>query len=76
MLVVEDHAEVAELVGRALAKDGHDVVLARSIVDGYLLDRPCVVPAPREFGEDKARLLAWGVKIAGRRCKAVEPGAS
>lgn len=31
MLVVEDHAEVAELVGRALAKDGHDIVLARSI---------------------------------------------
>ena len=58
------------------ARDPLGVVLARSIVDGYLLDRPCVVPAPREFGEDKARLLAWGVKIAGRRCKAVEPGAS
>jgi two-component system OmpR family response regulator len=33
VLVVEDHAEVAELVGRALAKDGHDVVLARSITE-------------------------------------------
>ncbi len=58
------------------ARDPLGVVIAKSIVDGYLLGRACVVPAPREFGEDKARLLAWGVKIAGRRCKAVEPGAS
>lgn len=58
------------------ARDPLGVEIARSIVDGYLLGRACVVPAPRELGDDKARLLAWGVKIAGRRCKAVEPGAT
>jgi hypothetical protein len=58
------------------ARDPLGVELARAVVDGYLLGRTCVVPAPRELGEDKGQLLAWGVKIAGRRCKAVEPGAS
>ncbi len=57
------------------ARDALGVEIARAVVDGYVLGRTCVVPAPRELGEDKARLLAWGIKIAGRRCQAVEPGA-
>ncbi len=56
------------------ARDPLGVELARAVVDGYVLQRTCVVPAPREIGDDKGRLLLWGVKIAGRRCKAVEPG--
>lgn len=55
------------------ARDAIGVAMARAIVDGYLLGRPCVVPAPRELGEDKQRLMVWGFQMAGRRCKAVEP---
>lgn len=55
------------------AKDPLGVEIARAITDGYALDKPCVVPAPRELGDDKLRLMTWGLQMAGRRCKAVEP---
>ncbi len=55
------------------AGDPLGVEIARAIVDGYLLDRPCVIPAPRGLGEDKFKLMTWGLQTAGRRCKAVEP---
>jgi len=55
------------------ARDPLGVDLARAITDGYALDKPCVIPAPRELGEDKLRLMTWGLQMAGRRCKAVEP---
>lgn len=54
--------------------DAQAAPIARAVLDGYLLGRPCVVPAPREFGDDKSKLMAFGIQIAGRRCKAVEPG--
>jgi hypothetical protein len=50
--------------------------MARAVFEGYLLGRPCVVPAPKELGDDKAKLLLFGIQMAGRRCQAVEPGAA
>lgn len=55
------------------ARDPLGVDLARAITEGYALDKPCVIPAPRELGDDKVRLMTWGLQMAGRRCKAVEP---
>lgn len=47
---------------------------ARAVLDGYVLDRPCVIPAPPSFGDDKFRLMSFGISMAGRRCDFVEPG--
>jgi hypothetical protein len=55
------------------AGDPLGVDIARAVVDGYVLDKPCIIPAPRELGEDKLRLMTWGLQMAGRRCKGVEP---
>jgi hypothetical protein len=48
----------------------------RALIDGYLLGRPCVIPAPPECGDDRLRLLSFGIAVAGRRCDFVEPAAS
>lgn len=52
------------------------IATARAVLDGYLLERPCVIPAPPSFGEDKFRLMSFGISMAGRRCDFVEPDAS
>lgn len=46
---------------------------ARAILDGYVFGRTCVIPAPRVVGEDKRRLMSYGISVAGRRCGFVEP---
>lgn len=46
---------------------------ARAILDGYVFGRTCVIPAPRAVGEDKRRLISYGISVAGRRCDFVEP---
>jgi hypothetical protein len=55
------------------ARDAMGVEIARALIEGFLLGHTCVIPAPRNAGEDKSLLMAWGIRIAGRRCKAVEP---
>jgi ADP-ribosylglycohydrolase len=45
----------------------------RAILDGYLLDGPCVVPATPDLGTDKLSLMSFGISVAGRRCDFVEP---
>ncbi len=55
------------------AKDALAVPTARAVLEGHCLGEGCVVPAPAELGEDKLRLMVYGVQVAGRRCRAVEP---
>ena len=48
----------------------------RALLDGYLLGRTCVLPAPRELGTEKLGLMSYGISIAGRHCDFVEPEAA
>src|SRR5262249_12125518 len=43
VLLIEDHEDVADLVGRALEKDGHRIAVARSVAeaDARMLDDDC-----------------------------------
>lgn len=50
--------------------------MARALMNAYLLNRLCVVPAPAELGDDKLKLLVHGMQWAGRHCDYVEPAAS
>jgi len=68
--------EVSEQAVRriwAQAGDPMPEAMLGAIVDGYLLGKPCLVPAPPELGDDKLRLMLHGITWAGRRCDAVEP---
>jgi hypothetical protein len=48
--------------------------MLRALMDGYLLGKPLIVPAPSELGDDKLKLLMHGIQWAGRHCDAVESG--
>lgn len=60
---------------RLLAQSGDDdpVATARAILDGYLLNRVCVLPGPPRLGTDPFLLLSYALSVAGRRCDYVEP---
>jgi hypothetical protein len=47
--------------------------MSKALLDGHILGKACVVPAPAELGEDKLKLMLHGIQWAGRRCDAVEP---
>lgn len=47
--------------------------MVRGLMDAYLLDRICVIPAPAKLGDDKVKLLVHGMHWAGRHCDYVEP---
>jgi hypothetical protein len=57
----------------APANDSLAEPMAQALLDGYVFQKPCVVPAPAELGEDKLKLMAWGIRWAGRHCDAVQP---
>jgi two-component system, OmpR family, response regulator len=64
VLIVDDHTEVLELVGRALSRDGHDVTTALSVADALSAastHRPELVVLdlglPDGAGEDLCRTL-------------------
>ncbi|HXK19317.1 MAG TPA: hypothetical protein VNG33_16000 [Polyangiaceae bacterium] len=59
----------------AQPQDELAVPMAKALLDGYLLGRPCIVPALAEHGEDKLKLMLHGIQWAGRRCDGVEPAA-
>lgn len=50
--------------------------MVRGLMDAYLFNRICLVPAPAELGDDKLKLLVHGMQWAGRHCDYVEPAAS
>jgi hypothetical protein len=50
--------------------------MVRGLMDAYLFNRDCVIPAPAELGDDKLKLLVHGMQWAGRHCDYVEPAAS
>lgn len=54
--------------GDALAE-----AMVRGLMEAYLFDRICVIPAPEEMGDDKLKLVAHGMHWAGRHCDYVEP---
>lgn len=47
--------------------------MIRGLMEAYLFNRICVIPAPAELGEDKIKLLGHGMQWAGRQCDYVEP---
>lgn len=47
--------------------------MVRGLMEAYLFDKICVIPAPPELGDDKRRLIAHGMQWAGRHCDYVEP---
>jgi hypothetical protein len=47
--------------------------MTRGLMDAYLFDRICLIPAPAELGDDKLKLLVYGMHWAGRHCDYVEP---
>jgi hypothetical protein len=49
--------------------------MARGLMNAYLLNRICLIPAPAELGDDKVKLLVHGMQWAGRHCDYVEPAA-
>lgn len=49
--------------------------MVRGLIDAYLLNRICLIPAPAELGDDKLKLLVHGMQWAGRHCDYVEPAA-
>lgn len=49
--------------------------MARGLMDAYLFNRICMIPAPAELGDDKVKLLVHGMQWAGRHCDYVEPAA-
>jgi hypothetical protein len=49
--------------------------MVRGLMDAYLFNRICLIPAPAELSDDKLRLLVHGMQWAGRHCDYVEPAA-
>jgi hypothetical protein len=56
-------------------KDDLAELMVRGVMDAYLFDRICVIPAPPELGDDKLKLVVHGMQWAGRHCDYVEPAA-
>jgi hypothetical protein len=59
------HSEGDELAAR----------MARGLMNAYLFNQICLIPAPAELGDDKLKLLVHGMQWAGRHCDYVEPAA-
>lgn len=68
--------EVREGAVKRLWCEGGDALaepMVRGLMEAYLFDKLCVIPAPAELGDDKRRLIAHGMQWAGRHCDYVEP---
>ena len=65
-------------VKRLWCSEGDDLAepMVRGLMDAYLFDRICVIPAPARLGDDKLKLVVHGMQWAGRHCDYVEPAAS
>jgi two-component system, OmpR family, response regulator len=64
VLVIEDHQEVAELVGRALEKDGHRIFTARSVAEAdACLHQDDVDAAVLDLGLPDGSGLAWCKRV-------------